>query len=319
VSEDGNELYLGDFGFSTNEEFTNKAGICGTISYMAPETFVDENSSNEFKDRWALAITALYIALTGIQPWERALKRGSIQNQVDLHYDEFCRHPSVLHERFPISKGFEKILRQLLHPLPTNRMELSEMKEAIKKLPRFLMTPDELELAGPEAREVAIDIGLLPEPDMDDNLVDLDGTTLCESSTESINLFHSKASDLIPIRRIYRSSISPATRAVLNRQAGITATSSSSCPPSLSSRPISDDLDASNSDSDEGPDTPETLPSTTDDPAVADDLVTDVEVPSIEQAMKGLIIGTTSYEVTQKGNLLDIQLDTVRRSARKAS
>jgi serine/threonine protein kinase len=163
ISRDRRRLYLIDFGFSSEDEYRHQDGRCGTDAYISPETWVSEDVSNLSKDIWAIAMTSIFICLGGRLPWERALPNNELYTEYDLCYDEFLQDPQVLRERLPISKDFETLLLNALHPNPDSRISLDMMKDFIWNMPSFLMTSEDLASAGPEAQETAYLIGLSDE------------------------------------------------------------------------------------------------------------------------------------------------------------
>jgi serine/threonine protein kinase len=169
ISKDRNQIYLTDFGFSCDDEVGHKDGRCGTDAYISPETWVTNNVSNPLKDVWAIAMTSLFISLSGRLPWARAIPKCQLYKEFDLCYEEYMRNPRVLRKRLPISKEFEKLLLGALHPNPRRRMSLDSMKHAIWSMPHFLMSEKELQEADVEAQETAILIGLAEDPDESDD------------------------------------------------------------------------------------------------------------------------------------------------------
>jgi hypothetical protein len=130
---------------------------------------------------------------------------------------------------------------------------MHDMRTMIEEMPCFLAPSEEHDALEGEAREVAINIGLLPDPydgmtDTDSMLSDT--TTICASSF----------SCFVPTQ-----AVDPI----------VTSSSSLSTSPTPSA--TSDD-----SDSDEGPETPQTLPFTVDEAHIVN---TDSDVPNIEKEM----------------------------------
>jgi serine/threonine protein kinase len=151
-----------DFGFACDDEIGHQDGRCGTDPYISPETWVYNDASNTHKDLWAIGMTAIFLAVDGNQPWDRAIPSSKLYKDVDICYDEYVRNPRVLRERYPISREFDSFLRKVLHPDPEKRLDLNDMELAVRTMPRFLMDPKELTSAAFEARETAFSMGLFP-------------------------------------------------------------------------------------------------------------------------------------------------------------
>lgn len=151
---------LTDFGFSSDDEMTHGDGRCGTDAYISPEIWIQNRCSNSAKDIWAIAMTSIFISVSGRLPWNKAIPRCAFYKEFDLCYEEYARNPRVLSRRLPISKEFEALLLTALNPNPKKRLSLRGLRKGISKISHFLMSEEELRAAGVEAQETALMMGL---------------------------------------------------------------------------------------------------------------------------------------------------------------
>jgi len=124
---------------------------------------------------------------------------------------------------------------------------------------------------------------LIPDPDdCDRDSVLSDTTTLCGSIASG---------EFIPIRSVDRVSVSPFVKGRLDDMAIDLANAPGCSALPSSSRSLPQSPSSEDSESDVGPDTPETLPTTVDEASIADaEAVTtsNSDVPDIEQDMARL-------------------------------
>lgn len=161
VANNGTTLLIGDFGFSTTHEFLTPATFCGSHAYMAPQAFSLQTCSTPLNDLWAFGITSMFIVLAGYEPWTRAIGSDVHHTDFDPQYEQYRNNPSVLLERFPISKEFGAFVQSVLHPSTYARPDLRTMMDEIMMIKHFLLTPEELGSAPPEAQMIAMMTGLV--------------------------------------------------------------------------------------------------------------------------------------------------------------
>ncbi|GLH11650.1 Serine/threonine-protein kinase polo [Gryllus bimaculatus] len=101
---------LGDFGLATLVDGNKKVSICGTPNYIAPEVLNKLSYSYE-ADVWAIGCI-LYAMLVGQPPFETASLKETYSRIVNNKYTI----------PLTVSENGRKLIRQLLQPLPENRI-----------------------------------------------------------------------------------------------------------------------------------------------------------------------------------------------------
>lgn len=177
VSKDGRKAYLSDFGLATAEPTTSEFGV-GTMAYISPGSF-SSSPSKKYRlltiiveclgffgthapfasrphDIWAVGITLLFL-LTGCNAWARASPTESI-------FADYLAHPKTFFSTtFPVSSGAERVLRAVLHVDPRKRATLSEVREMVKDVDEWWMSPEELADAPEGVQEIAEEYAKVPE------------------------------------------------------------------------------------------------------------------------------------------------------------
>ncbi|PIL35132.1 transporter [Ganoderma sinense ZZ0214-1] len=129
LSEDGEQVFLGDFGLATRSE---RYSYCaGTRAYMPPELLdpkFNARPSSAQSDVWALGVVLLNM-LSGRVPWASACT-------LEAGYFDFVRDPRHLlrDDYFPVSPGLNRIVRRMLRQNPAIRMTLAEVRAAVAEL-----------------------------------------------------------------------------------------------------------------------------------------------------------------------------------------
>ena len=90
--------------------------------------------STSHADIWSLGIILLNL-ITARSPWTKALT-------TEQTYNDFLTRPEVLRELLPLSDGAAAIIISLLDPVPTERLSLTALREAIIGLYTFFMSDE---------------------------------------------------------------------------------------------------------------------------------------------------------------------------------
>ncbi|KAJ7577450.1 kinase-like domain-containing protein [Mycena floridula] len=158
------QVYLADFGLSTNKRVSTNFG-CGSRVYLSPECIGKETGSQRFStlhsDIWALGVILINI-ITGSHPWAQALTS-------DPCFNAYLKDPEFLSQVLPISASANLILRGLFEMNPLVRTSLSTLRKQILAVDTFFAAQDPSDsTAGPvtpESKpiEVAIEVSDMPE------------------------------------------------------------------------------------------------------------------------------------------------------------
>ncbi|CCH41055.1 CBL-interacting protein kinase 33 [Wickerhamomyces ciferrii] len=159
-SQNGSNLYIGDFGLAMESELINAKTCIGSSYYMPPERLISSNKSQtstttqtagskcpfnhgnpppseltaksypaQAGDLWSLAIILINLTCTR-NPWMKA-------SELDNTYRAFCSKPEILKEILPISDELYKILLLCLERNPFNRITLFQLRELIIQCESF--------------------------------------------------------------------------------------------------------------------------------------------------------------------------------------
>ncbi|KAI0045140.1 kinase-like protein [Auriscalpium vulgare] len=132
-SADGLQLYLADFGLSTNTEVSSEAGV-GTLKYMSPECMGYEitftaPTSKVSNDIWALGVIFVNL-LSGHGPWIAATTE-------DKFFNAFLRDPMYLHTMMPISLEVNSMLSRMFELNPFRRGSLADLRAEVLGMSTF--------------------------------------------------------------------------------------------------------------------------------------------------------------------------------------
>ncbi|KAI9145338.1 kinase-like domain-containing protein, partial [Paraphysoderma sedebokerense] len=125
IGRDGN-LKVADFGLSTFDEWSTELGV-GTLSYVAPEC-IDEDVDGYYSagaDVFALALILVNMRFA-FRLWKSAESK-------DAFWSLFAKNPTVFFDtHFPsFSRSFRNVLQRALHPDPSQRCTLSELRHKV--------------------------------------------------------------------------------------------------------------------------------------------------------------------------------------------
>nr|CAA28437.1 unnamed protein product [Schizosaccharomyces pombe] len=145
VGNDGNTVYLADFGLATTEPYSSDFG-CGSLFYMSPECQREvkklsslsdmlpvtpepiESQSSSFatapNDVWALGIILINLCCKR-NPWKRAC------SQTDGTYRSYVHNPSTLLSILPISRELNSLLNRIFDRNPKTRITLPELSTLV--------------------------------------------------------------------------------------------------------------------------------------------------------------------------------------------
>ncbi|KAI0920801.1 hypothetical protein AcW1_005025 [Taiwanofungus camphoratus] len=134
VSEDDEELYLGDFGLATKNKLSANFG-CGTSFYMSPECVGIYSSrrpyTTSYSDIWALGVI-LTNMITGRSPWHSASPKN------DTGFRAYMREgPSYLHRVLAVSQPASEILGRIFELDPSKRITINQLRVAIRECDTF--------------------------------------------------------------------------------------------------------------------------------------------------------------------------------------
>lgn len=113
----------------------------------SPESFYE--SKNKYYDTRAADVWALGVILInmtcGFMPWREALAS-------EHDFVQFTKDPYWLETYLPISSEAIPLFEYALHPDPSKRFTLAELRDEVSRVSRFLMDDDEASFASPSAR-----------------------------------------------------------------------------------------------------------------------------------------------------------------------
>ncbi|KAJ3318606.1 hypothetical protein HDU76_000783, partial [Blyttiomyces sp. JEL0837] len=146
-------IKLTDFGLSTSDNWSTEMG-CGSVRYMAPECFEAGHVSSDptvplsqvvypppspgyspaANDVWALGVILLNL-LFGKNPWFEAYPTDAI-------FAAFSGgNPNILKQQFNLTPHFDSILRRTFDLDARRRCTVSELKELVESVPKFVADP----------------------------------------------------------------------------------------------------------------------------------------------------------------------------------
>ncbi|OCH93323.1 Pkinase-domain-containing protein [Obba rivulosa] len=155
VSEDLSQVYLTDFGLSTEDSFSHKFGV-GSPLYMSPEQCVRTPRDRRCRDTqlcdtrrcdvWALALILMNM-VCGRVPWMEA-------NVRDARFLLYTRRPNFLREMLPISKGANEIFKRMLTLDPEEAVDLYTLRGLVQNLKTFYMSEEEVRAVGGHVEQI---------------------------------------------------------------------------------------------------------------------------------------------------------------------
>ncbi|KAJ3824695.1 kinase-like domain-containing protein, partial [Lentinula raphanica] len=134
-SKDGRQIYLADFGLSTQNKVSVDFG-CGSGYYMSPECIGKEFGRDRFSTRhsdvWSLGVI-LTNMIAGRNPWRHAMT-------TDDCFSAFLYNRDFLRTVLPISDQANSILKRVFHLNPMNRPSIPELRREILAIDSFFMS-----------------------------------------------------------------------------------------------------------------------------------------------------------------------------------
>ncbi|EKM56910.1 uncharacterized protein PHACADRAFT_183478 [Phanerochaete carnosa HHB-10118-sp] len=163
ANEDGTQIYLADFGLASGSKVSTTFG-CGSSYYMSPVCLAEcigkevgyMPYSNTTNDIWALGVILVNM-VTSRTPWSKALT-------TDDCFCDFMLHEEYLREMLPISEGANAIFRRIFVLEPSQRITLSELRQAVFELDTFFMSDDEIARGSEAVRMAAAHCGYRVRP-----------------------------------------------------------------------------------------------------------------------------------------------------------
>lgn len=152
-SNDGQNVYICDFGLATSEVRSSEFG-CGSTFYIAPECLGEWFPSRATYptrpgDVWSLGIILVNL-VCGRNPWRIAAPS-------DESFGAFIKDPEFLRRILPISEECLDILTCIFTIDPADRISLPELRKLILSVESFTMNEEELRethlAAQPKAEE----------------------------------------------------------------------------------------------------------------------------------------------------------------------
>ncbi|KAI0089703.1 kinase-like domain-containing protein [Irpex rosettiformis] len=141
----GTKVYISDFGLATNRPMSTMHG-CGTSTFMSPECIGERRGaqngfSNATNDTWALGVI-LFNLLTAHLPWAKAFS----EDKFFRAFRRDIKDTSTPHfmKTVPISKSAATLFQSMFSPVPSKRLTLSQLRQAVEKIDTFWMTDDEI-------------------------------------------------------------------------------------------------------------------------------------------------------------------------------
>ncbi|KAK1926557.1 Ran1-like protein kinase [Papiliotrema laurentii] len=141
-SNDGQSVYICDFGLATSEVASSEFG-CGSTFYIAPECLGEwfpENPTYPTQpgDVWSLGIILVNL-VCGRNPWR-------IASPSDESFNSFLKDPNFLRRILPVSEQCLYILTQIFTVDPAERISLACLRKLILEVDTFTMDEEELRL-----------------------------------------------------------------------------------------------------------------------------------------------------------------------------
>ncbi|KIK68039.1 hypothetical protein GYMLUDRAFT_216491 [Collybiopsis luxurians FD-317 M1] len=149
-SQDGEHIYLADFGLSTQNKVSDDFG-CGSSYYMSPECIGKEFKHGKYSTRhsdiWSLGVI-LTNMIAGRNPWRYAMT-------TDDCFSAFLYNRDFLRTVLPISNQANRILKRIFHLNPLNRITIPDLRCEILAVDTFFMSQEELGLSSDVVRTAA--------------------------------------------------------------------------------------------------------------------------------------------------------------------
>ncbi|KAJ3999214.1 serine/threonine protein kinase, negative regulator of sexual conjugation and meiosis [Lentinula boryana] len=139
-SVDGSDIWLADFGLSTNRRVCHDFG-CGSKAYMSPECIGKETNnviySAPLNDIWSLGVILVNL-VTQHNPWNYA-------HSSDPCFDAFLANRDSLRDALPISDSLNSILKRIFDFNPVSRINLPTLRNEILSLETFYAPNDQID------------------------------------------------------------------------------------------------------------------------------------------------------------------------------
>ncbi|KAJ3928709.1 MAG: kinase-like domain-containing protein [Lentinula lateritia] len=136
-SVDGSDIWLADFGLSTNKRACHDFG-CGSKAYMSPECIGKETNnvvySAPLNDIWSLGVILVNL-VTRHNPWNYA-------HSSDPCFDAFLTNRDSLRDALPISDPLNLLLRRIFDFNPVSRINIPTLRNDVLSVETFY-APDE--------------------------------------------------------------------------------------------------------------------------------------------------------------------------------
>lgn len=146
-SNDGQQVYICDFGLATSEVTSSEFG-CGSTFYIAPESLGGWSDEKTYATRpgdvWSLGIILVNL-VCGRNPWRSA-------SPDDESFNTYLKDETFLRRILPISRQCQWILSQIFTLDPAQRITLPELRKLILDIDTFSMEEEELRLAHIQAQ-----------------------------------------------------------------------------------------------------------------------------------------------------------------------
>ncbi|KAI0646373.1 kinase-like protein, partial [Trametes meyenii] len=136
VGEDGESLYLTDFGLATPNSLSKTYGA-GSSLYMSPECIGFDPARPAYNTRandiWALGVI-LTSMTTGHNPWNNACP-------TDPCYRAYLRNDRFLVEMLPLAPSVNLLLQHIFRPETARHLTIPQIRKVIVSLDTFWMRP----------------------------------------------------------------------------------------------------------------------------------------------------------------------------------
>ncbi|KAI8986905.1 kinase-like protein [Trametes punicea] len=136
ISEDGQHIYLTDFGLATGN-LQSKTFGAGSSLYMSPECIGVDPSRPPYSPRandiWALGVI-LTSMISGHNPWNHACP-------TDPCYRAYMRNDRFLIEMLPISPSVNLLLQHIFRRESIRRITLTQIRDVVEAMDSFFMRP----------------------------------------------------------------------------------------------------------------------------------------------------------------------------------